>query len=218
MCCCEESAGDMNLQLTDPEHQLLWERVKADPDDIARQVLDIGGKHQDEYGEDITLDFEDIIVSPCSWHWGNKDKDVLARVRFINREDLSHSDGVFTAAQVDSLDYMTHLPQTFQKKCIRFFCRDPAKVDLLTHQVEAWKDNIYAGQCTTPSLLLQHLGPEEVSNDSHYSNNSAAHSEDPIPLTQDSGDEDDPSSPARSTRSRGSFGSPIPVPRNFSIL
>jgi hypothetical protein len=211
-----EFAGERVLNLQNPKDKQLWDEVKENSDTIARAISKVAGKHSDESGGEVLLELEDIIVKGCSWDYGKKDKNPLSFVRFINRDDLDGPiDETVVATEVDNSEYVTSIPQKTQKNCIRIFCRDPAKRDLLAHKFEAWEYEPKACINTPSGIEAQEESStqEEYASDrdSNYGNRFAPG---PVQLTQDSGDEDATMSPMRSPGSQRNYESPIPLP-NF---
>ncbi|CAJ1938228.1 unnamed protein product [Cylindrotheca closterium] len=180
-------AGEMNIKSTD---SAMIKKAKNQPEEIVREICSIVGNHEDEDGNPVTLEESDVIVQFGSWHYGRKDANPLTAVRFVNRQALCSSDEILTAHEVNEDDYETLLPRKFMKQCIRVYCRNPSKTDLLLHMFQAWRHNLENGaeiheqQSSSPFANSQDHLTAEISNLERPGYASA------VALTQDSGEED----------------------------
>lgn len=199
----------------------LWKKAKQRPEDLAQDICDVFGKHTDEKGNDVHLEVEDIIVNCCTWHQGKKDKNPTSFVRFVDRDAHSwghknrfNGDDCPMAAERSDEDHRLSTSREFQKNCIRLFCRDPSKVDLLYHKFETLWENLMGAKgnknTPAPAVDFEYRGLEVQDNGSsgEDSHEELAQHNLPVPLTQESGDE---GSPIKSPRSQKDYGSPIPV-------
>lgn len=159
---------------------------------------------------------DDVVIVCSSWHHGQKDKNPLNFVRFIEKD--SAGDMCEIAKLVDPEDYDMFTTKAFQKNVIRVFCRDPskAKKDLLSHAFEAYWDKIVSGYSRpaspTPAVNVQmRYGDEEHSDSSDEESHTGGNGF-PNQLTQDSGDEGDLGTPRKLPSGSLQFASPSPVP------
>jgi hypothetical protein len=198
-------AGEMNIKSTD---RAMLHKAKNQPREIAREICSIEGNHEDEDGNLVILELDDVIVQFGSWHYGRKDANPLTAVRFVNREALCSSNEILTAHEVDEDDYETLLPRKFMKQCIRVYCKDSSKTDLLRHKFQAWRHNLYNDN-SIPQSSAAFQWTAEVSNLDGLRDGSA------VALTQDSGEEDNHGyTPIKRKIQRGmEEPSPIPVRR-----
>jgi hypothetical protein len=199
-----EFSGEKVVDLHNPYEKELWLLAKLKPDDIAKEIYDVKGKHivDDGDGEEMVVELEDIVVNCSTWHCGRKDANPLEAVRFVEKKDLGKP--------TIPIGVQMHPPKTlfyyeFQRNYIRIFCRNPAKQELLAHMVKDWELNRQARCGTTQSFeVVREALVNEVSN------GASTFSAGPVALSQDS--DYDIMSPARSVMSRN-YESPIPVPR-----
>lgn len=148
----KEFAGELNIS-EDESDSALWKRAK-NADEIVNELCAIEGTHRDESGEAIALEKEDIIIQCCSWHYGRKRDNPLLSVRFVNRKDFLAGDTILNAYEVKKEDYETILPSKFMKRCIRVYCRDPRKTDLLKHKFETWEIRLKNGFEEAPNTQV----------------------------------------------------------------
>lgn len=186
----------------------MLQKAKCHPEEIVREICSIEGNHQDEDGNPITIEESDVIVQFGSWHYGRKDSNPLTAVRFVNREALCSSDEILTAHEVDEDDYETLLPRKFMKQCIRVYCKDSSKADLLLHKFQAWRHNLenesfIHGLQSSSSFL----GTAEVSNLDRPRGEGSA-----VALTQDSGEEDNHAYTPEKTKIQRGIDDPSPIP------
>ena len=113
-----------------------------EPPDIAREIVEMDGHHNDENGNPLSLEFKDIIVDKCVMNHGSKDKNPLLQVRFLEKAEILSLDGPIEdypeAKEEDEDKYAEELPRSFQKCIIRVFTRDTSKRDLLKHKFNQW--------------------------------------------------------------------------------
>lgn len=208
----KEYAGERVLNLQDPKDKELWDKIENNPDEIARAISQVEGKHRDEYGNEVSLKLEDIIVKGCSWNYGTKDKNPLSLVRFIDRDNLDGpTNETFVAREIDMLDFATSIPMRTQKNCIRVFCRDPAKRDLLAHKFKAWECAPQIDFNTPSGAEAQEERFDIGVHEDPDSNDGGEFGCLPVQLTQESCDEGSLMSPAKSVASSKSYQSPIPT-------
>jgi len=204
-------SGEKIVDLTNPYEKELWEVAESNPNQIAREIYEVKGKRVDDSdGREIVVEFEDIVVNCSTWHCGRKDANPLEAVRFVEKRDLGRPT-IPMGKEIKPPHSCFYYDS--QRSCIRIFCRDPAKQELLAHMVEDWEENRQTRCGAIQSFeVVQQALVNEVSNGA--SNLSTAG---PVALSQDS--DYDMLSPARSVMSRSefSYGSPglkgpIPVP------
>jgi hypothetical protein len=209
-------AGQIDINLKKrPTDKELWDRTRKDVNAVAQEICQVIGTHTDEYGDDLILELDDIIVKSCVWHFGKKDKNPLSFVRFIHREDIK-SQRDFKTYEMDEEDCPTDIAAGDQKMCIRVFCRDPdpAKQGLLEHKFKQWSENRNTSVRQTSSGGLEVLEEASAGEDENVGNNFRRGA---VQLTQESGDEGEPLSPMRSPGSRRDDQSPIHLP-DFASL
>ena len=199
-------AGEIFIDLHNVYEKELWDLADKQPEIIAKEIYDVKGKYVDDNsGEEMTIELDDIVVCCCVWHCGRKDKNPLEAVRFVKKKEL----GKPIIPMGEPAGHMkTRFYYDCQRNCIRIFCRDPAKQALLIHMFEDWEENRQARWGTAHGFeVVQESFVNEVSNGGD------SFSARPVALTQDS--DGDMMSPARSEVSRNDylFGSPIPVPK-----
>jgi hypothetical protein len=158
-----ELAGELNIN--DDESDLaLWQKAK-NCHLVVREICAIEGTHE----EDFILEENDVIVERCSWHYGRKGDNPLLAVRFVNRKDLVEGNKILNAHAINEEDYETILPRKFMKQCIRVYCRDSKKTDLLAHKFLAWTESLkidnYSLEAanTQGNLEVEAYGAPEVS-------------------------------------------------------
>eukprot|EP00934_Nitzschia_sp_Nitz4_P005533 Nitzschia sp. Nitz4//scaffold9_size221794//197136//199181//NITZ4_001382-RA/size221794-snap-gene-0.197-mRNA-1//-1//CDS//3329561109//5523//frame0 len=209
-------AGERVLRPNSRQHQDLFRRVRADWRQVAKEICASSPRHDEVLTED------DFIVKCCSWHQGAKDKNPLLNVRFVEKSlpySKSRKDCP-TAIPVEDLgDYEMFTTRTFQKRVVRVYAKVPSKRDLVAHAFEDYWVNYVEGvvRCTRPPRVnfggFEQADSGEASADSgDESLDGMSSSNDPVQLTQESGDEMDAMSP---TKSPGKFSSPIPLLRHM---
>jgi deoxynucleoside triphosphate triphosphohydrolase SAMHD1 len=112
-------------------------------EDIAKEIICQKGVHDDKYGQVVSVTEDDFIVEKASLHLGAKEKNPVSLCRFVDKgqlfkvtkEDINE---LPEATQVDEDHYETHLPRSFIERSIRVYCRNPEKVDLLSHLFDQW--------------------------------------------------------------------------------
>ena len=208
-----EYAGEHVIDLENPAHKQLWKDAKSSPNFVAREIGEVAGKHKDENGDDVFIDPEDIVVVPCSWHYGKKDRCPIDFVRFISRTCNAKPP---MAHQVDLANYETSLPGKYQKNVIRVFCRSSCtqKQDLLAHKFESWISQRLQNIFTVAAL--DHPKGDSAEGSFGILEEASVHLNDafaPVILTQASDDEDDCegfASPPRNRKRPEMDPSPIP--------
>lgn len=145
----------------------------------------------------------------CSWHQGQKDKNPLGFVRFVEKSLPTFAgnrllNDVPIAKRMSDADHQMLTTREFEKRVIRVFCRDPKKTDLLAHAFEAyWERCLDGGHAATPAPSVNfglQFAPADASDEESNGGEMLMESQmNPVQLTQESGDEG-PMSPFRSPR------------------
>ena len=195
--------GDYVIRTEKPASEFLSSKSE---NEIANEIIAIPGRHSEEEQEPSCVD--DIIVEKCSYHYGRKKQKPLLDMRFVDRDDLEEPLHKLPEGKcIDVSDYLTSLPQSFEKNLIRVFCRDddPKKRDLLRHKFEQWKETGSANAATPYNRYEAFQAEvraydEETSMDGGSSpRGHGAPSSSGLPcLTQDSEDDENPRKPPRS--------------------
>ena len=183
-----------------------------EPEEIQREILQLRAKHDGG----LELHQDDFIVEKHKIHHGSKEDNPLLLMRFVSKLDrlkLKQNpsvDALPLAQAIDPDKYEGHIPRAFQEQNIRFFCRTPAKIDLLKHAVELWEQENseqYSG------FMVTHEEPGGVHSDEEddLSVDRARQ------LTQDSDNEMTPRRP-RGARTPGDEISPIPTGARFGSV
>lgn len=205
----------MNIKSTDSS---MLQKAKYHPEEIVKEICSIEGNHEDEDGNPLTLEEDDVIVQFGSWHYGRKDANPLTAVRFVDRESLGSGDEILTAHEVDEDDYETLLPRKFMKQCIRVYSRDSSKTDLLHHMFQAWRHNlenlvaIHGLQSSSQCAFFQENVTAEISNLERPRYAVA------VALTQDSGEEDNHNYTPTKRKIQEGMEEPSPIPLRRSRL
>eukprot|EP00526_Cylindrotheca_closterium_P006187 CAMPEP_0113626058 /NCGR_PEP_ID=MMETSP0017_2-20120614/13470_1 /TAXON_ID=2856 /ORGANISM="Cylindrotheca closterium" /LENGTH=588 /DNA_ID=CAMNT_0000536213 /DNA_START=318 /DNA_END=2085 /DNA_ORIENTATION=- /assembly_acc=CAM_ASM_000147 len=202
-------AGEMNIKFSD--HAML-QKAKHHPEEIVREICSIEGNHKDEDGNAVTLEETDVIVKFGSWHYGRKGENPLTAVRFVNREALCSSDEILTAHEVDEDDYETLLPRKFMKQCIRVYCKDSSKTDLLLHMFQAWRCNLETGVATHGLQSSSQFAISRDHSTAEVSNLERPRAASAVALTQDSGEEDNYAYTPIKRKIQDGMEEPSPIP------
>jgi len=203
-------AGELNIRTAD---QGLWKLAKSQPEEIVREICGIKGDHTDENGERVVLREDDVLVQPCSWHYGRKDCNPLSAVRFVHRQELCSGEDILIAHEIDEEDYETIIPRSFIKKCIRVYSRNPSKTDLLVHKFQAWKQVIANNATGTTVNTKSRFAPQLAAYASEVSMLENTPATNTIALTQDSEDEgSNLCTPIKNRIKKAEDASPIPLP------
>jgi hypothetical protein len=146
--------------------------MKESPD-IAREIVETDGHHNDENGNPLMLEFKDIIVDKCVMNHGSNDNNPLLQVRFLKKAEIDSLSGPIEdypeAKEEDEDKYAEELPRSFQKCVIRVFTRDTTKRDLLKHKFDQWilkQDSVEQTPDDGKFRVLRQQDEASVGNDS----------------------------------------------------
>lgn len=195
-------AGELNIKAGD---EVLLKKAKEQQEVIAKEICSIEGAYTDPESEKaIFINEDDIVVQHCSWHYGQKENNPLSNVRFVDRDELGKSHEFLNAYEVDEDDYETIIPRSFMKQCIRVYSRDPSKTELVHHKFQAWKQSLVADyDLKYPETLSQ----ETFGHETQFYNPNRAFA---VPLSQDSDEGSNLTTPKKAPS--GSVGEPSPIP------
>jgi hypothetical protein len=210
-------------------HICLWKRAKKTPESIVQAICSESPRHYDQKTGMISELKDDDVVITCSvWNQGQKDKNPLDFVRFVEKPPPSfgrdNDRDNQMAKQIGDEDHQMFVTREFQKNVIRAYCRNPAKKDLLAHAFEAFWERvansptIIAGlsTITTPSVNFA-MELDDVASDTSFDHSHDGNSRSPVQLTQDSGDEGEAYTPVKSPQgsSNAQLASPSPILRRW---
>jgi hypothetical protein len=206
-----EFAGEKVLDLESDDDNNIWSKEDKQ---IAEEIVNMQGKHQDENGDSynpIMLSIKDVIVSQCEMHHGQRFANPLTLVAFVENGDrpkptVSDDDAPTAEYITDFTAYSNILPRSFIKRSIRVFCRDPSKEDLLRHAFSQWVVMQNHSADITPDGGFQVL-PQGEASSGEESNSFPASG---AMLTQDSDDE--MMTPTKRPRNSNLDSSPSPIP------
>lgn len=83
----------------------------------------------------LELEEHDIIVEKMLVHYGLKDKNPVARMRFYSKHPVS---GREIGTKIPEEFYKTSLPIAFEEQSVRVFCRNPVKEVTARRAFEIW--------------------------------------------------------------------------------
>lgn len=173
-------------------HRKIWAMKEIE---ITKAMLTFRGKHGDGEGDDdgddgdndgssneVTAD--DFVIYKSDIHHGLKDKNPLIQMRFVEKAKLNKLRSAEyrdlpEAGAVDVDECELHLPPVLQACCLRIYCRDPAKCDLVLHYFNLFWDDGTQEMATTaeldpeeehrqPAVLSQELSDDEGGNNDHH--------------------------------------------------
>jgi hypothetical protein len=111
---CQESAVDFEI----------WE--KSD-ESIVKEILELG--RLDDNGHLYSVSSNDLNVRKFDIHHGQKTKDPLSKMRFLDKHQLNQiaiNDYHLlpVASVVDPMEYMSRLPNALREYNLRLYCKD----------------------------------------------------------------------------------------------
>jgi hypothetical protein len=129
-----------------PSDRLIWEKSE---DEIIREILSYRGRHDVGNSCIVELNEEDLIVQKVEIHHGQKDRDPLAKMRFLEKGQLNKIAAedykeLPEAVVIDEDEYDSHLPRTLMECSLRIYCRSKAKCDLVSHVFSLWWAEIHS--------------------------------------------------------------------------
>ena len=147
----------------------IWE---LSPSGIVKDIVDFRAQHDDGNGGTIQLIEHDVIVDKCQIHHGQKHKDPLSKMRFVEKSQLNKISAhnykdLPEAKVVNDDDYDSYLPRTLMECSLRIYCRDTSKVDLLRHAFELWWDSIHEEMEMTVEPKTQNGNRDEWHQEPH---------------------------------------------------
>jgi len=166
-------------------HKKLWEMKETE---ITQGILNVRGKHDGgkeggSSSDKIELTADDFVVEKSCINHGLKDKNPLIKMRFIEKNKLDKVKSpdyhdLPEAGSVDVDECELHLPPVLQACCLRVYCRNLAKCDLVEHTFSQFCEEFEAEMTTTaglehpaePTMLSQEPSDDEDGNDDdgHY--------------------------------------------------
>jgi len=132
----------------DDATSLLWEK---DEEAIKMELCKMHVSHRGEGREKLFLSPIDIIIEKKEIHHGRKSLNPVDMMRFLPKHELSRlnrSVSELPEARQQSEDkYKSSIPQAFNERAIRIFCRNKKKevVDLLYHASLQWIEDTKRG-------------------------------------------------------------------------
>lgn len=181
-------AVDVPLNLENPCHTRI---NKMKPLDIADAMLEDNRSNEPERGCLIpNLSHKDFVVEFYNIHHGCKDANPLLRVRFFdetNRKFTGPVQDIPEAVQISEPDYLSILPQQFQKKGFRVYARHPEKrnLELMRQLCYRWIVRMQGSSSRSPSTI-QEMGENDDSDSQHDVSSYHREQRSPAVLTQDS--------------------------------
>mmetsp|Transcript_1599 Transcript_1599/g.3568 ORF Transcript_1599/g.3568 Transcript_1599/m.3568 type:complete len:798 (+) Transcript_1599:132-2525(+) len=214
---CYGFAGEKILDVRKKHHQELWDRASEDLHGIAQDIYEIEGSHAGRQGQELFLNLDDIVVDTCYIHEGQKDKNPLEAVRFVNRADIRsfnfNKDDPLIAHRVDLKNHPNLEKQAYSKRCLRIYARGPSNgmTDLVRHKFLTWDSRYEAGELdvnTAPPIDHQRAhGAHGAGHDEHDDDESDG--QEPVMLTQDPEETDYDHTPPPFSRRRNIFDNPF---------
>lgn len=100
-------------------------------------------KHGGQNEEPLILEPDDIRIHKCCIHHGQKDRDPLKMMRFVEKNQLSkikasNYQDLPEAFEPHEDDYYSRLPRSLMERSIRAYCTEKKKLGLVEHVFEAW--------------------------------------------------------------------------------
>ena len=139
---------------------LLWEK---DETAIKMELCKMHVSHRGEGREKLFLSPPDIIIEKKEIHHGRKSLNPVDMMRFLPKHELSRLNkavGELPEARQQSEDkYRSSIPQAFNERAIRIFCRSTDKdiIDLLYHASLQWIEDTKRG-FHAPDSWIEHGG------------------------------------------------------------
>ena len=187
-------AGEIELDIAPPSQdykeprrtktQIAHEKLlRMSENEMKEKMLFLKGQHGTNEGEKISLDLDDFIVKKLKIHCGQKDKNPVLCVRFLEPSHMSKLrnkplTSLPTATEPSESLYKRSLPREFQTHFIRVFSRTTEKKELVEHVFNAFlswvlDDGLHmTGECLpedTPqgTILTQedNMGDDEYDDD-----------------------------------------------------
>lgn len=135
-------AGSEVLQVNcEPAHADIW---KLSEDDIIEGLLRTSNNTSPQ------LTAADIRIHKCEIHHGQKDRDPLQHMRFVDKAQL---DKLFDTLDYQQLphatpakqeDYASRLPRTLMERSLRVYCTTKDKLELVEKAFDAWWEHVNA--------------------------------------------------------------------------
>lgn len=198
-------AAQKRIDMSEKISRKIW---KMKTDEMALEMVELRGEHKDENGRPLKLCKDDFVLDKCGIHYGSKDRNPIDNMRFLERSKViqlqacDSLDSLPVATAVNSEEYSSHLPRSFQENSLRVFARDSSKTGLVSHVFYAW----FEWRSTELQMTgMQEDAEEGQNNDGPRMMSQDSDTEFPYDMN-DSDDDDDEEERVQRRRSSSSFG------------